>query len=90
MAEQFWEVLLGRRVNRLRYIFPSDDPAGLTREIGDFWIKRWLSRRVEHDDTLTEVERHTLVYPVEHDARVALPEVEPEDPNLFNLLEGSA
>jgi hypothetical protein len=89
LAEQFREVLLGRRINKPRYLFPFEDSTSVTRGIGDYWIRRWLSRRIEQDTVLGEVERHTLVYPVTHGARVALPLVGTEEPTLFDLLAES-
>lgn len=55
----------------------------MTRRIGDFWIQRWLANRILNPDVLAEVERHTLVYPVTHGARVPLPELD-EGPMLFS------
>jgi len=88
LAEQFQDVLLGRRVNKPRYFFPFADSAEVTRKIGNYWIERWLSRRIERDEVLREVELHTLVYPVTHGARVALPAIGDEDDMpLFRLLK---
>ncbi len=88
LAEQFQDVLLGRRVNKPRYFFPFDDSAEVTRKIGNYWIERWLSRRIERDEVLRAVELHTLVYPVTHGARVALPAIGDEDDMpLFRLLK---
>ena len=42
LAEQFREVLLGRRINKPRYFFPFEDSTNVTRRIGDYWIRRWL------------------------------------------------
>ena len=75
-------------LNKPRYFFPFDDSAEVTRKIGDYWIERWLSRRIERDEVLREVELHTLVYPVTHGARIALPPIGDEDDMpLFRLLE---
>lgn len=87
LAEQFREVLLGRRINKPRYFFPPEQSAGVTRDIGDYWIKRWLSRRIDRDEVLAEVEGHTPVYPVTHGARVELPPLGNEEPTLFDMLD---
>jgi hypothetical protein len=79
IAEQFRDVMLGRRTYKPRYFFPSDKPAEVTHRIGDYWISRWLSRRIENDKVLAEVEGHTPVYPVTHGARVGLPPPAPAD-----------
>jgi hypothetical protein len=47
------------------------------------WIKRWLANRVLNEQVLADVEKHTLVYPIDHGARVNLPEIE-EEPTLFD------
>jgi hypothetical protein len=88
LAEQFQDVLLGRRVNKPRYHFPLADGVEVTRKIGDYWVRRWLSRRIERDEVIEQVERQTLVYPITHGARVALPPLGDEDGMpLFRLLE---
>ena len=45
-----------------------------TAAISEWWRERWLSRRIEQDSVLENVEAHTLVRPVRHGARVQLPE----------------
>ncbi|HEY7427686.1 MAG TPA: Druantia anti-phage system protein DruA [Gemmataceae bacterium] len=89
LAEQFREVLLGQRVNKPRYFFPFEDNSNVTRGIGDYWIRRWLTRRIERDEVLAEVERNTPVYPVTHGARVELPPLGNEEPSLFDFLDES-
>jgi hypothetical protein len=46
-------------------------------------MRRWLARRIENDDVLRAVEEHTLVYPIEHGARVRLPEIDEDQLGLF-------
>ena len=55
------------------YLF-SLSGAKATAAISEWWRERWLSRRVEQDPVLEDVEAHTLVRPVRHGARVELPE----------------
>jgi len=88
LAEQFRDVLLGRRVNKPRYYLPFENSVDVTQKIGDYWLRRWLSKRIERDEVLEQVERHTLVYPITHGARVELPHIGTEDNYpLFKLLE---
>ena len=54
------------------YLF-SLSGAEATATISEWWRERWLSRRIEQDPVLEEVEAHTLVRPVRHGARVELP-----------------
>ena len=53
--------------------FFSLSGADATATISVWWRERWLSRRIEQDPVLEEVEAHTLVRPVRHGARVELP-----------------
>jgi len=85
LATNFREILLGRQT-RPRYVLPMSSSEEVTRRISDFWMARWLSMRVENQDMLARVERDTLVYPIDHGARVVLP-VEDEEPNLFSAIE---
>lgn len=78
LAENFRDVLLGSG-KAPRYILPVR--RGTAQAIGRFWIERWLGNRIDRPHILEAVARHTLAYPVEHGARVRLPEVE-EDPRL--------
>jgi hypothetical protein len=87
LAEQFREVLLGRRKNKPRYFLPFEDPAEVTRQIADYWMRRWLSKRIDRDEALEQAEAHTLVYPISHGARVDLPRPDNEGPDLFSGLE---
>jgi hypothetical protein len=84
LAERFRDVLLGL-CEKVPYIAPFDDPEDVTRRIGDFWARRWLSNRIRNPKVIAEVERHTLVYPIEHGARVRLPEVDGGQLMLFPL-----
>jgi hypothetical protein len=70
LATNFREILLG--VDRVpRYIVPQRRVA--SRGITRFWIRRWLSPRIERDGILEGVASHRLTYPVAHGARVPLP-----------------
>ena len=56
----------------------------MTRRLADWWLRRWLAGRARRPEVLAEVERHTLVRPVTHGARVpTLPE---DDGTLFASL----
>jgi uncharacterized protein DUF4338 len=52
------------------YMLPFDTCA--TESISSWWRERWLRNRIESDDVLAEVERHTLIRPVRHGARVTI------------------
>lgn len=87
LAENFRNILLGIE-KKPKYILPQNAPKQMTKEIADYWIKRWLSRRIQRPDVLNNVEKHTLNYPIEHGAVVPLPEdpeKEVENLTLFDL-----
>ena len=65
------EFLLGLE-DKPDYLF-SNSGAKATASISEWWRERWLSRRIDQDRVLEEVESHTLVRPVRHGARVELP-----------------
>lgn len=73
LATNFREVLLG--VDRVpRSILPQR--RATSRAIARFWIRRWLTQRIDRDGILDSVASHSPVYPVAHGARVSLPPTE--------------
>jgi hypothetical protein len=72
LASNFQEILLGR-TRKAKYILPQNKSEEITSRIASFWIRRWLSKRIEREEVLAEVGRHTLAYPITHGARVVLP-----------------
>lgn len=60
LARNLREYLLGMD-EAPDYIFQSGDPNVSTESISGWWAERWLSRRIESDDVLDEVGRHTTV-----------------------------
>ena len=56
---------------------------GNVRIVG-FWIRRWLAKRIDNGDVLQAVAQHTLTYPVEHGARVVLPELVDDAPLFYS------
>ena len=61
---------------------PKQGTAALLR----WWSERWLSKRILNDEVLARLEEHTLIRPIRHGARVALPIIDdgPEHPDLFD------
>ena len=53
-----------------------------TRIVSDWWLERWLSKRIERDDALERVAANHLTYPVRHGARVELPKTKFDDKQL--------
>jgi len=83
LAENVAEYLLGME-RRPRYHFPPKDRGGVTRQVVDWWLRRWLLPRLMREDTLDRVAAHTTsVHPIRHGARVPLPKEDPDQPALF-------
>jgi len=64
--------LLGRAKRPEYFMSPSIGPDA-TRAIARYWGRRWLAGRILRDDVLDKVACERLVYPIRHNARVALP-----------------
>lgn len=56
------------------YIYDLKRPQEATQKIVNWWAQRWLHRRINSDEVLSQLEQHTLVHPIRHGARVMLPE----------------
>ena len=69
LAHNAGEYLLGR-AKRLSYVFPQRACPDATAKIARWWSERWLVGRIEREDVLGRVARHTLVHPIRHGARV--------------------
>lgn len=54
-----------------------------TAAIGEWWYERWSKSRVQKDGVLEEIEKQTLVHPIQHAAKVKLPPELVEEPLLF-------
>jgi hypothetical protein len=78
LAPNFRPLLLGIE-KRPKYIVPQSSPRKKTSMITAFWIRRWLSGRIDDASVLARVAKHNLTYPIHHGARVELPgEKDPE------------
>jgi hypothetical protein len=73
LARNFREVLLGVK-SRPDFLLPAG-PDG-NQQIVDYWRSRWLAGRIHNQEVLKAVAAHVLVAPVQHGARVALPQKE--------------
>jgi hypothetical protein len=75
LARNFQSILTGA-AERPRYIIHQTLPKSRTSLLAQYWIDRWLSKRIENETFLEQVASHTLEYPIHHGARVRLPEDE--------------
>lgn len=65
------------------YLVPPKDVEQASRAIAQWWKERWFIRRTQSTEVLSAVEKHTLVYPIRHGARVVLPSANPDQLPLF-------
>jgi hypothetical protein len=73
LARNFRDVLLGVK-SRPEFLLPAG--AAGDQQIVDYWRSRWLEGRIRNQEALRAVAAHVLVAPVQHGARVALPQKE--------------
>ena len=72
LVRNLGDYLLGLQ-RRPSYLVPTDEQgAAVTGQIVAWWRERWLRNRINSDDVLEEVARHTHVRPIQHGARVIL------------------
>ena len=72
LVENLRESLLGLSKRPL-YLLSQKNPKKRTQEIVEYWRKRWLVKRILRKETVQEISKHTLSYPITHGARVQLP-----------------
>jgi hypothetical protein len=73
LAKNFRDVLMGF-TDSAHYSVPLTRERLRSEMLADFWRRRWLLNRLEKPGILDEVSKHTVVYPIRHGARVALPD----------------
>ena len=73
LAKNFSDVLLGIAKRRVPLV-PAAPAGTVLKRLADYWTRRWLVKRIERPGVLDAVAGHTLIHPVKHGARVALPE----------------
>jgi hypothetical protein len=69
LIENLREYLLGIE-RRPKYLVSQRSPGIATREILEWWLRRWVGKRIGREDVLERMARHTLAYPIRHGARV--------------------
>ena len=83
IARNFRDVLVGRTARAMPLIPLRPNTSA---RIAEFWLERWLARRIDNPAVQAAVVAHSLAYPVRHGARGALPPVAGEDGPLFTEL----
>ncbi len=69
LARNFREYLMGIDLTP-DYFFPMRNPREVTGKIAEWWADRWLLKRIEREEILSEVAKHRRTYPIRHGARV--------------------
>jgi hypothetical protein len=85
LASNFRDMLLGR-TSKPRYVLPQALSQEVSAKIADYWRSRWLHGRIAKGDALEKAASHTLIEPIQHGARVVLPEVDGEEGPLFRQM----
>lgn len=70
LAENVRDYLLGIE-KRPRWMLQGGGASA--ESIVEWWLERWVRKRVKREDVLARIEEQTLVRPVRHGARVVLP-----------------
>lgn len=83
LARNFREYLLGID-EQPDYYLPTENPQATTRQIVNWWAERWLAPRLRKEEVLERVAKHTLVYPIQHGARVPQILDDPDQLVLFD------
>jgi len=71
LAKNFREFLMGFEKTP-KYIIPVKKVKEKSDLISMYWIKRWLSKRIQKSEVLESIRQHTLSYPITHGAKVPL------------------
>ena len=82
MASNALEYLLGMHPEPT-YLIPIADAKRQTDQIARWWTERWLSTRIQKQQTIDKIASETLVHPIRHSARVRLPELDSDQAQLF-------
>jgi hypothetical protein len=69
LATNFREVLIGL-ANRSSWILPRKLSA--TKTLVDYWIDRWVVRRICRAESIEAIRAETLTYPIRHSAKVSV------------------
>lgn len=65
------------------YRFSLEHPKESTQRIAARWYQRWAAMRAERNDVIENIRKETLVYPIRHRARVAMPKDEDQQISLI-------
>jgi hypothetical protein len=84
LIENLSEFLIGYD-KKPKYIMATKWKNKGTEKIAQYWIERWLLKRIENVDVLEKVGKERITYPITHGARVPLIENDSEL-NLFSGL----
>jgi hypothetical protein len=67
LARNFRDVLLGLAERPVYILRQTNDSS---QQLAAYWRERWLAKRIEAPDVISDLARHRLTYPIEHGARV--------------------
>lgn len=73
LTSNFREFLLGLHAKPI-YLLPQATPQKISSRLADYWIQRWLSKRILIHEVLERVSEQTLNFPIRHAAQVPIQE----------------
>lgn len=82
LATNFREVLKGFET-KADYFLPLNRGKYITQQINNFWLERWLNKRINNPNIIADLRTHSLSYPITHGARIPTVYLK-EDPDLFS------
>ena len=71
IAQNFRDVLAGI-AKRTKYLIPQTNPRHKTELIAQYWIKRWMSKRITNKEVMDEMKKHSLTHPITHGGRIPI------------------
>ncbi len=86
LIENLTEYLLGINKRPKYYLKRGcSTEAEIQNKIVVWWLKRWVIKRIHKEEVLDRISQHTMIHPIKHGARVALPRSDINQTLLFNI-----
>lgn len=83
LAANSLEYLLGFD-SEPQYLFDTKLNSAATEAIADWWAHRWAAKRIAKPAVRDRIRSHNLIHPIQHGARVRLPEPDVEHIRLLD------
>ena len=84
LATNTLEYLLGFDAEP-HYVYDVGLGKDASTAIANWWVHRWAAKRFTRNDVRERIKAHNLIHPIQHGARVQLPESDLEQIRLFEV-----